>query len=150
MRYYVETTAYDFDLFTPKKRKDIKNENIKNFKNKRNRKRVSKTNGIVALIKRNLFLTIISITALLSVIGGLYFRAEINEISIQISKTENAITEKESELKVLETELNNLYSYKNIEDKAKENGMEKVKKHQVNYINVPKDISDICIEIRDN
>lgn len=150
MRYCVETTAYDFDLFTPKKRKDIKNENIKNFKNKRNRKKVSKTNSLIVLIKRNFFFTVISAVALFSLIGGLYFRAEINEVSIQISKTENAITGKESELKALETELNNLYSYKNIEDKAKEIGMEKVKKHQVNYINIPKDISDIRIEMHDN
>lgn len=150
MRYYVETTAYDFDLFTPKKRKDIKNENIKNFKNKRNRKKVSKTNSLVVLIKRNFFLTIISVIALLSIIGGLYFRAEINKISVEISRTENAITEKESELKALETELNNLYSYKNIEDKAKEIGMEKVKKHQVHYIDIPKDMSNINIEMHDN
>ena len=150
MRYYVETTAYDFDLFTPKKKKETKKENIKNFKNKRNKKKISKTNSLIVLIKRNFFLTIISVIALLSIIGGLYFRAEINKISVEISKTENAITEKESELIALETELNNLYSYKNIEDKAKEIGMEKVKKHQVNYINIPKDISDICIEMRDN
>ena len=46
MRYCVETTAYDFDLFTPKKRKDIKNENIKNFKNKRNRDMTEQLNHI--------------------------------------------------------------------------------------------------------
>ena len=149
MKYYVETTAYDFDLFLPSKKEQPKIRNINNHKNKtgkNNKRRV----GSRAFLGKYAFFLIFSSLILISGFATMLLKAEINETSVEISRIEKQITEKESEAKAIEAQIENLYSYKNIDEKAKEIGMGKPSKYQVNYIKVKHENEENTLEIRDN
>jgi len=136
-RYYVESTAYDFDMFTQKSQRAS---NVVDF-NKVNKKTASKVHRQSSKSKTSHKVNMRTVSAVmvsLLFIGlfgiNIYLRGEINEVSTQISKVEKQIDQKESEYTALEVEFDNRVSYKNLESAAAEIGMQKAQKHQVNYI----------------
>ena len=135
-RYYVESTAYDFDMFTEKSKRKS---NIVDFEKaqKKTSPRSKQSSKSVKSHKVNMRLvsTFMVCLLFLGMFGmSIYLRGEINEISAEIAKTEKQISQKESEYIALEVEFDNRVSYKNLETAAAELGMQKAQKHQVNYI----------------
>ena len=135
-RYYVESTAYDFDLFTEKSKRTS---NVVDFEKvkKKSSPRSKQSSKSVKSHKVNMRLvsTLMVCLLFLGMFGmSIYLRGEINEISAEIAKTEKQISQKESEYIALEVEFDNRVSYKNLETAAAELGMQKAQKHQVNYI----------------
>ncbi len=136
-RYYVESTAYDFDMFTEKRKPAS---NVVDF-NK------AKKNTVAGKSKQSLksksshkvnMRTVSAVMVCLMFVGlfgvNIYLRGEINEVSAEISKVEKQIEQKESEFTALEVEFDNRASYKNLETAAAGMGMQKAQKYQVNYI----------------
>ena len=135
-RYYVESTAYDFDMFTEKSKRKA---NVVDFEKakKKSLPRSKQSSKSVKSHKVNMRLvsTFMVCLLFLGMFGmSIYLRGEINEISAEIAKTEKQISQKESEYIALEVEFDNRVSYKNLETAAAELGMQKAQKHQVNYI----------------
>ena len=135
-RYYVESTAYDFDMFTEKSKRKA---NVVDFEKakKKSSPRSKQSSKSVKSHKVNIRLvsTFMVCLLFLGMFGmSIYLRGEINEISAEIAKTEKQISQKESEYIALEVEFDNRVSYKNLETAAAELGMQKAQKHQVNYI----------------
>ena len=135
-RYYVESTAYDFDMFTEKSKRKA---NVVYFEKakKKSSPRSKQSSKSVKSHKVNMRLvsTFMVCLLFLGMFGmSIYLRGEINEISAEIAKTEKQISQKESEYIALEVEFDNRVSYKNLETAAAELGMQKAQKHQVNYI----------------
>lgn len=67
---------------------------------------------------------------------NLCLREQICDLDRQISKTEVIITENDSELKLLQFEMEKIISYSNLEEEAKKLGMDKKLKKQVHYIHL--------------
>ena len=135
-KFVVESTAYDFDLFETKTRREQANvvdfnkakKNTSAAKKAAKRSKAQKVNirTVSAVMVSLLFLGMFGI--------NIYLRGEINEVTNEISKVEKQLDRKESEYTALEVEFDNRVSYKNLESAAAEMGMQKVQKYQVNYI----------------
>ena len=135
-RYYVESTAYDFDMFTEKSKRTT---NVVDFEKAKKKSQVrskqSSNSAKAHKVNMRLVSTFMVCLLFLGMFGmSIYLRGEINEISAEIAKTEKQISQKESEYIALEVEFDNRVSYKNLETAAAELGMQKAQKHQVNYI----------------
>ena len=135
-RYYVESTAYDFDMFTEKSKRKA---NVVDFEKAKKKSQVrskqSSNSAKAHKVNMRLVSTFMVCLLFLGMFGmSIYLRGEINEISAEIAKTEKQISQKESEYIALEVEFDNRVSYKNLETAAAELGMQKAQKHQVNYI----------------
>ncbi len=136
-RYYVESTAYDFDMFTEKSKRtsnvvDFDKAKKKTASVKRKQSSKLKTEHKVNMRFVSSFMVCLMFIGLFT--ANIYLRGEINEVSTEISKVEKKIEQKESEYTALEVEFDNRVSYKNLESAAAELGMQKAQKHQVNYI----------------
>ena len=135
-RYYVESTAYDFDMFTEKSKRKANVVDFEKAKKKPSpRSKQSSKCEKSHIVNMRLVSTFMVCLLFLGMFGmSIYLRGEINEISAEIAKTEKQISQKESEYIALEVEFDNRVSYKNLETAAAELGMQKAQKHQVNYI----------------
>ena len=135
-RYYVESTAYDFDMFTEKSKRKSNIVDFEKAKKKTSPRSKQSSKSVKAhKVNMRLVSTFMVCLLFLGMFGmSIYLRGEINEISAEIAKTEKQISQKESEYIALEVEFDNRVSYKNLETAAAELGMQKAQKHQVNYI----------------
>ena len=135
-RYYVESTAYDFDMFTEKSKRKANVVDFEKAKKKPSPRSKQSSKSVKAhKVNMRLVSTFMVCLLFLGMFGmSIYLRGEINEISAEIAKTEKQISQKESEYIALEVEFDNRVSYKNLETAAAELGMQKAQKHQVNYI----------------
>lgn len=136
-RYYVESTAYDFDMFTEKPRRtsnvvDFNKAKKKNAEVKRKQSLKSKKAHKVNMRTVSAVMVSLLFVGMFGV--NIYLRGEINEVSAEITKVEKQIAQKESEYTALEVAFDNRVSYKNLESAAAELGMQKAQKYQVNYI----------------
>lgn len=135
-RYYVDSLAYDFDMFLPKEKKkdniyDI-NSVRKNVRNEKDKNAVAVRHAIRSRIG-----IIATVAFLLGVICfNIYLRVEITETSSQISKMETTINKAKSEQTQLEMDVERITNYTNIEEAAAKLGMQKAEKYQVTYITV--------------
>ncbi len=136
-RYYVESTAYDFDLFTEKKKPA---DNVVDFnKAKKNAQSAKSKQSLKSHSSHKVNMRTVSTVMVCLLFLGLfgvniYLRGEINEVSNEITQIEHQIAEKESEYTALEVKFENRASYKNLEVAAADLGMQKAQKYQVNYI----------------
>ena len=135
-RYYVESTAYDFDMFTEKSKRTT---NVVDFEKAKKKSQVrskqSSNSAQAHKVNMRLVSTFMVCLLFLGMFGiNIYLRGEINEISAETARIEKLINQKESEYIALEVEFDNRVSYKNLETAAAELGMQKAQKHQVNYI----------------
>ena len=135
-RYYVESTAYDFDMFTEKAKRTT---NVVDFEKAKKKSQVrskqSSNSAKAHKVNMRLVSTFMVCLLFLGMFGiNIYLRGKINEISAETARIEKLINQKESEYIALEVEFDNRVSYKNLETAAAELGMQKAQKHQVNYI----------------
>ena len=135
-RYYVESTAYDFDMFTEKSKRKSNIVDFEKAKKKTSPRSKQSSKSVKAhKVNMRLVSTFMVCLLFLGMFGmSIYLRGEINEISAEIARTEKQISQKESEYIAFEVEFDNRVSYKNLETAAAELGMQKAQKHQVNYI----------------
>ena len=128
LKYYNDSFAYDYDIFAPKireKKADILEYPKENEKTTKKSARVG--NGYISK-------AIVAVMILAAVCGSLYLRAEISSLKSQINGVKKEIVELESEVTRLNVEVERKISLTNLEQAAKELGMQKCEKNQVTYI----------------
>ena len=128
LKYYNDSFAYDYDIFAPKireKKADILEYPKENKKTTKKSARVG--NGYISK-------AIVAVMILAAVCGSLYLRAEISSLKSQINGVKKEIVELESEVTRLNVEVERKISLTNLEQAAKELGMQKCEKNQVTYI----------------
>lgn len=127
-KYYVDSLAYDFDMFMPKQNKQSNVVELPK-KAKGHAKPTARTAAVFSPIRAMVIIAMVAAIAF-----TIYLRGEINAVSSQITKMEKQIEQAQSEHVTLEMELENRVSYKNLEQSAAELGMQKASKSQINYI----------------
>lgn len=127
-RYYVDSLAYDFDMFMPKQNKQSNVVELPK-KAKSSARPAARAATAFSPVKVMVILAMVAAIAF-----TIYLRGEINAVSSQITKMEKQIEQAQSENVTLEMELENRVSYKNLEQSAAELGMQKASKSQINYI----------------
>ncbi len=121
---YRDNTAYDFDLFTPKKREVVE---IPVHKNKKRTKTFAVKQPMVVLSV---------VATLILIIAQLHCQLQLSETVDKISQTEKNIEILQSENTRLQTEINGKISFTNMEQSAKEMGMQKITAAQTEYIHL--------------
>ena len=133
--YYVDSFAYDFDLFAPQEKKadnivelDRKGKGPSSVSKQRKHHRpvLSRPAAIVMLL----------ILLLGMIAGNIYLRVRVTEVTGEISRCEEKLEQAISENTSLEMELENRVSLKNLEQSAQALGMQKAERYQVRYIDV--------------
>ncbi len=132
-KYYNDSLAYDFELFAPKQKVEKQAEIVKMPERKVNKasrraakKRVSKTASIIML--GVIFVTMIC--------AGIALRVEISEVNSEIMSAKSQLSALSGEETRIDMQIEELMSYKNIEQAAAELGMKKLDKSQIVYIRV--------------
>ncbi len=132
-RYYVDSFAYDFDMFMPREKKqnnvvelDRKKAVSKQASSKRNRKH--------ALNSGRLFSSLFVVVMLALIVGNIYLRVQVTEVTTQINRAQIENDKLISEKVSLEMKIENDIAYNNLEESAKALGMQKVEPYQMNYI----------------
>lgn len=128
LKYYNDSFAYDYDIFAPKaqpKKADILE--YPKEKGKKAKKTAAVKTGYASK-------AIVAVMILAAVCGSLYLRAEISSLKAQINSVNKEIVELESEVTRLSVEVERKISLTNLEQAAKELGMQKCEKTQVTYI----------------
>ncbi len=132
-KYYNDSLAYDFELFAPKQKEEKRAEIVKMPKRqiskaskKAAKKRVSKTASIIML----------GVIFVSMICAGIALRVEISEVNSEILSAKNKLSALSGEETRIDMEIEELMSYKNIEEAAAELGMKKLDKSQIVYIRV--------------
>ncbi len=129
-KYYVESFAYDYDMFMPHEKKQ---DNVVELNRKKatstSAKAVARPSAGSVLIK---VLAFICVLALVS--GSILLRAQITEVTKSINEVQIQYDRALSENISLEMQLESSISYKNLEESARALGMQKAEPHQINYI----------------
>lgn len=145
MQNYNNNLAYDFDLFAPKEKRGEVVE-LKTSKN------VMREDSAASLEKSAMplrkVINILCVTAMVLAFIGfqLYSNLVGTELTAQIDKAKNQLTELKSEETRLSMELENLVAYDNIEAAAKELGMQKREVSQTVYVNGGEDDTGVVID----
>lgn len=127
---YRDSTAYDFDLFAPKKKEVV--EIPTQRKNNKSRSR-AKSKG---LFQNRLVLVAAVVAVLLLIVAQLQCQLQVSEVVCQIDRTKTEIRDLKSDNTRLQAELNGKVSFTNMEKAAKEMGMQKMTIAQTEYINL--------------
>lgn len=130
-KYYVDSFAYDFDMFMPREKRQ---DNIIELDRK---KTTVKSTGkrTRAKVRNKRLLPIVFTTIMLAlIVGNIYLRVQVTEVTSQINKAQIENDKLLSEQISLEMKLENDIAYKNLEESAKALGMQKAEPYQMNYI----------------
>ena len=128
---YRDSTAYDFEMFSPKKNLV----EIPDVPQSTKRKPASKAENKPAA--RGLTFAVCSIAlVVLLVIAQLHCQLQNSEVVDQIYQTEKAIETLQSENTRMQVELNGKVSFSNMESTAKSMGMQKITVAQMEYVNL--------------
>ncbi len=132
--YYVDSFAYDYDMFMPAKKADNVIEiNSKRKSNKAKSKSFSRPKTASSRFSATTLL-LVMIFGLIA--GNIYLRVQVNEVANQIDKYDTKLERALSENTALEMEIENCVSLKNLEVSATELGMKKAENYQINYIDI--------------
>lgn len=128
LKYYNDSLAYDFEMFSPKDNTQSKPDNIVVMpKNRRSAaKRLSPTFTAIMCI----------VFVLAGLCGSIALRIKINEVNSEINDVKAAVAELDGEKTELEVEFQRRISYVNLELEALSLGMKKPNKEEVKYIRV--------------
>ena len=131
-RYYVDSFAYDFDMFMPREKKQ---DNIVELDRKKAARTKSESKKAKSKARSKKVLTVLFSAVMLAlIIGNIYLRVQVTEVTTQINKAQTEHEKLQSERISLEMKLENEIAYKNLEDSAKKLGMQKAEPYQMNYI----------------
>lgn len=131
IKYYSDNLAHDFDMFMPKIKaqpKDKQNNVIE-----MPAKTANQTKKAVSL-KSKIFPIMMSVFIAASIFGNIYIRAEISKVGNELNSAEVIAEQLKSEQTRLSVELEKKTSIGNLEKQAKNLGMQKQEKSQINYI----------------
>ncbi len=130
-KYYVDSFAYDFDMFMPREKRQ---DNIIELDRKKTAvKSTGKKTRAKAKSKRLLPVVFTAIMLAL-IVGNIYLRVQVTEVTSKINKAQIENDKLLSEQISLEMKLENDIAYKNLEESAKALGMQKAEPYQMNYI----------------
>lgn len=129
MKYCNDSLAHDFDMFMPRQKSEPKVVELPKAKTNAMRKPKAKTQT-----KSKAFSIIVTVFLVLSAFGSLFLHAEISKVSNQINAVETETVKLKSEQTRLNVLLEKKTSVGNLENQAKQLGMQKQEKNQVNYI----------------
>jgi cell division protein FtsL len=129
---YRDNTAYDFEMFSPKKKV------VELPVSAPSKKRTSSAKKTAAQpAKRSSVLAIGAVAiAFLLIIAQLHCQLKNSEVVDQIYQTEKAIETLQSENTRLQVELDGKVSFSNMENTAKSMGMQKITVAQMEYVNL--------------
>jgi len=131
-RYYVDSFAYDFDMFMPREKRQ---DNIIELDRKKTAAKKSTSKKPRSKAKSKRMMTVLFTAVMLAlIIGNIYLRVQVTEVTSQINKAQIENDRLISEQVSLEMKLENDVAYKNLEESAKELGMQKAEPYQMNYI----------------
>ncbi len=130
-KYYVDSFAYDYDMFMPHEKKQSNvvelNRGKATSKSKRPSKRPFSVNSLVKIA--------FTVVMLALIVGNIYLRVQVTEVTTEINKVQVQYDRAMSQNVSLEMQLESSISYKNLEESARALGMQKAEPHQINYIN---------------
>ncbi len=130
-KYYVDSFAYDYDMFMPHEKKQ---NNVVELNRKKStsvkRKSAKRPFAASSLVK-----VAFTVVMLALIIGNIYLRVQVTEVTTEINKMQTEYDRAFSQNVSLEMQLESSISYKNLEESAKALGMQKAEPHQINYIN---------------
>ena len=131
-KYYNDSLAHDFELFMPRESKTSKAQIVKMPDRKKSvarkaaRRQFSHTASII----------LIGAFIVAMICAGIAMRVEISEVNAQIVDAKKDLAELSGEETRIDMQIEQLMSYKNIEEAATELGMKKMDKSQIVYIRV--------------
>ncbi len=135
-KYYNMSLAYDFDMFAESAapKTEPKAEPDRTRVTRHPASRIKKAEDARKSIKAKVLATAISVFIVAMVFVNIFTRAEITKVNSQIDSVNTEISCLESEKTRLNCAIEKITSYKNIEEAAKQLGMNKIEKGQVVYI----------------
>lgn len=144
---YRDSTAYDFDLFAPKKVVEIPDSpTAKKRKQSASRKKKGTQTGRKVLSGRLTTVAAVAAVVVL-IIAQLHCQLQNSEVVDQIYQTEKQIEVLQSENTRLQVELEGKVSFTNMEAIAKSKGMQKATVAQTKYVNLhTEDASEVVGE----
>lgn len=136
LKYYNESLAYDFEMFSPKKHAEPKSrDNIVVMP--KTAQNIKKRNAAAArTVSVPITLVMCAVFILAGLCGNIALRLEINEVNSKINDTKAILSELDSEKTSLEVEMQRRISFSNLETEAVRLGMVKPSKEDVTYIRV--------------
>lgn len=138
---YRDNTAYDFEMFAPKK----KVVEIPVRESKRNRSLSDKK--AVSLNKGTLVSVCAVVAVLLLIFAQLHCQLKNSEVVDQIYQAEKTIETLQSENTRLQVELDGKVSFSNMEATAKSMGMQKATVAQTEYVNLcTEDTAEVTVQ----
>ena len=130
---YRDNTAYDFEMFSPKKK--VVELPVSSPAKKRASASAKRT--AVQPANRSRFLAIGAVVVVfLLILAQLHCQLKNSEVVDQIYQTEKAIETLQSENTRLQVELDGKVSFSNMENTAKSMGMQKITVAQMEYVNL--------------
>ena len=130
-RYYVDSFAYDFDMFMPREKRQ---DNIVELDRKKTASKSTSKKPRAKLKSKRLMTTVFAVIMLALIVGNIYLRVQVTEVTSKINKAQIENDKLISEQVSLEMKLENELAYKNLEESAKALGMQKAEPYQMNYI----------------
>lgn len=130
-RYYVDSFAYDFDMFMPREKRQ---DNIVELDRKKTASKSTSKKPGAKLKSKRLMTTVFAVVMLALIVGNIYLRVQVTEVTSKINKAQIENDKLISEQVSLEMKLENELAYKNLEESAKALGMQKAEPYQMNYI----------------
>lgn len=142
-KYYVDSFAYDYEMFLPKKnnRNNVIEIDRKNAAVKSQTKAKTKTKSVSA---SKVITVLLAIAALALIVTSIFIRVQITEATAQINVLETQIERAQAKSTELEMQIENAVSIEKLEAEAQNLGMQKAENYQMNYIEVTnKDSIDV-------
>ncbi len=128
MNRFYDNAAYDFENFAPKKNEA----KVIRLPENRNRHRSSQSAGLKSKLKIGAVAAIVLTLIVIQIHGQI----KNSEVCAQINAANEQITALKQEESRLNVELSSIVSFNNIENAAKEKGMQKATGAQTGYINI--------------
>ena len=142
-KYYVESFSYDFNMFMPHGKKQA---NVIELNHKKSSKTTRRNFKLHNFSAGSLLKIMIAPVILGLIIGNIYLRVQVNEVTAEINKVRTEYNRALAENVSLEMQVESAINYKNLEKLAKSLGMQKIEPYQINFVNLA--VSD-KVEITD-
>ena len=132
-KYYVDSFAYDYDMFMPHEKKQ---NNVVEINRKRSNNAAPRRNSKPRAFSAGSLVEVAFVAVMLGlIVGNIYLRVQVTEVTSKINKVQTEYNRALAENVSLEMQLESSVSYKNLEQSAKSLGMQKAEPYQINYIN---------------
>ena len=136
-KYYVDSFAYDYEMFLPKKNKTNNVIEIDRKKAAAKSRSIENAKSETKSISASKIVTVLLATAaLILIVTSIFIRVQITEVTAQINGLETQIERAEAKSVDLEMQIENAVCIDKLETEAQKLGMQKAENYQMNYIEV--------------